>query len=52
MAKCFIIQPFDLGGAYDKRYRDDLTPAIVEAHFGRIAQAGGTIPVVDWAWGR
>jgi hypothetical protein len=31
MARCFVIQPFDRGGPYDKRYRDVLTPAIQEA---------------------
>jgi hypothetical protein len=31
MARCFIIQPFDGGGPYDKRYRDVLLPAVTEA---------------------
>jgi hypothetical protein len=31
MARCFVIQPFDDGGPYDKRYRDVLLPAIKEA---------------------
>jgi hypothetical protein len=30
MPRCFVIQPFDKG-AYDKRYRDVLAPAIVDA---------------------
>lgn len=32
MAKCFVIQPFDKGGPYDKRYDDVLKPAIKEAN--------------------
>lgn len=28
MATCFVIQPFDRGGQYDKRYEDVLVPAI------------------------
>jgi hypothetical protein len=31
MARCFVIQPFDDGGPYDKRYKDVLLPAITEA---------------------
>jgi hypothetical protein len=31
MARCFVIQPFDNGGPYDKRYKDVLLPAIAEA---------------------
>lgn len=31
MARCFVIQPFDDGGPYDKRYKDVLLPAIKEA---------------------
>jgi hypothetical protein len=31
MQKCFVIQPFDTGGPYDKRYHDVLTPAISDA---------------------
>jgi hypothetical protein len=31
MARCFVIQPFDDGGPYDKRYRDVLLPAIKDA---------------------
>ena len=31
MNKCFVIQPFDGGDRYDKRYRDMLTPAIEQA---------------------
>jgi len=29
--RCFVIQPFDEGGAYDKRYEDVLCPAIKDA---------------------
>jgi nucleoside 2-deoxyribosyltransferase len=32
MARCFVIQPFDQGGPYDKRYRDVLSPAIVASN--------------------
>jgi hypothetical protein len=28
MVRCFVIQPFDGGGPYDKRYKDVLLPAI------------------------
>lgn len=31
MARCFVIQPFDGGGPYDKRYKDVLLPAINDA---------------------
>jgi hypothetical protein len=31
MPRCFVIQPFDDGGPYDKRYKDVLLPAIKEA---------------------
>lgn len=31
MPRCFVIQPFDEGGPYDKRYRDVLLPAIQDA---------------------
>lgn len=31
MPRCFVIQPFDDGGPYDKRYRDLLAPAIKDA---------------------
>src|SRR5208282_5590500 len=31
MPRCFVIQPFDDGGPYDKRYADVLHPAIDEA---------------------
>jgi hypothetical protein len=31
MVRCFVIQPFDDGGPYDKRYKDVLLPAIKEA---------------------
>lgn len=32
MARCFVIQPFDGGGPYDKRYDDVLLPAIKDAN--------------------
>jgi hypothetical protein len=31
MPRCFVIQPFDDGGPYDKRYKDVLFPAINDA---------------------
>jgi hypothetical protein len=31
MPTCFVIQPFDKGGPYDKRYRGVLVPAITDA---------------------
>jgi hypothetical protein len=31
MNRCFVIQPFDAGGDYDKRYDEVLVPAIMEA---------------------
>ncbi len=31
MATCFVIQPFDDGGKFDKRYKDVFDPAIREA---------------------
>lgn len=31
MPQCFVIQPFDNGGPYDKRYNDVLAPAITTA---------------------
>jgi nucleoside 2-deoxyribosyltransferase len=31
MPRCFVIQPFDDGGPYDKRYWDILAPAIKDA---------------------
>ncbi len=31
MPRCFVIQPFDEGGPYDKRYEDVLCPAIKDA---------------------
>ena len=31
MANCFVIQPFDKGGPFDKRYHDVLEPAIKDA---------------------
>ena len=31
MPRCFVIQPFDDGGRYDKRYDDVFAPAIIQA---------------------
>jgi len=31
MARCFVIQPFDDNGPYDKRYHDVLVPAVKDA---------------------
>lgn len=31
MSTCFVIQPFDNGGRFDKRYKDVFSPAIQEA---------------------
>ena len=31
MGRCFVIQPFDNGGPFDKRYEDVIVPAITEA---------------------
>lgn len=33
MDKCFVIQPFDDGGKYDKRYYDIFEPAIKESNY-------------------
>jgi hypothetical protein len=33
MNQCFVIQPFDKGGKYDKRYSDVIEPAIKECGF-------------------
>jgi hypothetical protein len=33
MNQCFVIQPFDEGGKYDKRYSDVIEPAIKECGF-------------------
>jgi hypothetical protein len=33
LATCFVIQPFDDGGKFDKRYTDVFAPAIKEAGF-------------------
>jgi hypothetical protein len=49
MARCFVIQPFDRGGAFDKRYRDVLVPAIKEAgldHY-RVDEDPGTTVLID-----
>lgn len=31
MNRCFLIQPFDAGGSYDRRYDEVLVPAVMEA---------------------
>ncbi|MBU0719064.1 MAG: hypothetical protein KJ749_12505 [Planctomycetes bacterium] len=31
MGRCFVIQPFDDGGEFDKRYEDVFLPAIRDA---------------------
>ncbi|PYX61629.1 MAG: hypothetical protein DMG74_22325 [Acidobacteria bacterium] len=49
MPTCFVIQPFDNGGPYDKRYRDILVPAIKEAGLEpyRVDEDPGTTIVID-----
>jgi hypothetical protein len=49
MQKCFVIQPFDNGGPYDKRYRDVLTPAITDAGLEsyRVDEDPGTTIIID-----
>jgi hypothetical protein len=49
MARCFVIQPFDKGGPFDKRYRDVLIPAIKDAdleHY-RVDEDPGTTVLID-----
>jgi hypothetical protein len=49
MARCFVIQPFDRGGPFDKRYRDVLAPAINDAgleHY-RVDEDPGTTVLID-----
>jgi hypothetical protein len=49
MARCFVIQPFDRNGPYDKRYRDVLAPAIIEAGLEpyRVDEDPGTTIIID-----
>jgi hypothetical protein len=49
MPKCFVIQPFDGGGPYDKRYRDVLIPAVTEAGLDayRVDEDPGTTIIID-----
>jgi nucleoside 2-deoxyribosyltransferase len=49
MATCFVIQPFDKGGPYDKRYRDVLKPAIKDAGLDayRVDEDPGTTVLID-----
>ncbi len=49
MAICFVIQPFDNGGPYDKRYRDVLAPAIRDAGLDpyRVDEDPGTTILID-----
>jgi nucleoside 2-deoxyribosyltransferase len=49
MPTCFVIQPFDKGGPYDKRYHDVLVPAIKEADLEpyRVDEDPGTTVLID-----
>lgn len=49
MATCFVIQPFDRGGPYDKRYRDVLKPAIEAAGLDpyRVDEDPGTTVLIE-----
>jgi hypothetical protein len=49
MATCFVIQPFDKGGPYDKRYHDVLGPAIEGAGLVpyRVDEDPGTTVLID-----
>jgi Nucleoside 2-deoxyribosyltransferase len=49
MATCFIIQPFDSGGPYDKRCKDILEPAIKEVGLEpyRVDEDPGTSVIID-----
>jgi hypothetical protein len=50
MARCFVIQPFDDNGPYDKRYRDVLVPGIKDAGLEpyRVDQdTSVTVPIDD-----
>jgi hypothetical protein len=49
MPNCFVIQPFDKGGPYDKRYRDVLKPAIEDAELTpyRVDEDPGTTVLIE-----
>ncbi|HEX3954627.1 MAG TPA: hypothetical protein VHW90_13695 [Stellaceae bacterium] len=50
MATCFVIQPFDDGGKFDKRYKDIFEPAIREAGLESYrvdADPGVSVPIED-----
>lgn len=49
MPRCFIIQPFDSGGPYDKRCKDVFEPAIKEAGLEpyRVDKDPGTSVIID-----
>lgn len=49
MPTCFVIQPFDKGGPYDKRYADVLVPAIKEAGLEpyRVDEDPGATVLID-----
>jgi hypothetical protein len=49
MPTCFVIQPFDNDGPYDKRYKDVLVPAIKEAGLEpyRVDEDPGTTILID-----
>src|SRR6266481_5899621 len=49
MPRCFVIQPFDDGGPYDRRYADVLCPAIKDAGLEpyRVDQYTGTSVLID-----
>ena len=49
MARCFVIQPFDKGGPYDKRYHGVLVPAIKDAGLEpyRVDEDPGSTILID-----
>ncbi|HEY3769213.1 MAG TPA: hypothetical protein VGN44_11115 [Candidatus Angelobacter sp.] len=49
MPTCFVIQPFDKGGPYDKRYNDVLKPAIESADLSpyRVDEDPGTTVLIE-----
>ena len=50
MPSCFVIQPFDAGQRYDKRYHDVFEPAIRDAGFEPYRvdhDPGVSVPIVD-----
>ncbi|MGH1441368.1 MAG: hypothetical protein ACRBBR_14735 [Cellvibrionaceae bacterium] len=46
---CFVIQPFDEGGTYDKRYKETIKPALEEAGVSpkRADEILGLTPVIE-----